>query len=311
MRILFHCPWYNNKEWLETIKKQFKNNKIYTLKDKPDLSDIECAIIWNISNYTLSKMSNVKILFSLGAGVDHITKLKSYCGQPIIRLKDPFMAERMANHVLSQILFYQLKLKSFQEAQLKNKWLVKYKEPALNNNITIGILGVGYLGSFVGKQLQKYGYNIIGFKNTKPNTNYPFPVFYKKSSIKKFLRQSDVVACILPSTSDTHHMVNRNFLNEMKKEALLINVGRGSTLHEKALIAHLKKYKQFYASLDVFEKEPLSKSSSLWKLPNVTITPHIASLTLVDTAVEYIYKKYKQYKKNGKIKSDVNLIKGY
>ena len=256
-------------------------------------------------------MSNVKILFSLGAGVDHITELQSYCGQTIIRLKDPFMAERMANHVLSQILFYQLKLKSFQEAQLKNKWLVKYKEPALNNNITIGILGVGYLGSFVGKQLQKHGYNIVGFKNTKPNTNYPFPVFYKKSSIKKFLRQSDVVACILPSTSDTHHMVNRNFLKEMKKTALLINVGRGSTLHEKALVAHLKKYKQFYASLDVFEKEPLSKSSSLWKLPNVTITPHIASLTLVDTAVEYIYKKYKQYKKNGKIKSDVNLIKGY
>ena len=311
MRILFHCPWHNSKEWLETIKKQFNNNKIYTLKDKPDLSKIECAIIWNISNYTLSKMSNVKILFSLGAGVDHITELKSYCEQTIIRLKDPFMAERMANHVLSQILFYQLKLKSFQKAQLKNQWLVKYKEPALNNNITIGILGVGYLGYFVGKQLQKYGYNIIGFKNTKPKTNYSFPVFYKKSSIKKFLRQSDVVACVLPSTSDTHHMVNRNFLKEMKKTALLINVGRGSTLYEKALVAHLKKYKKFYASLDVFEKEPLSKSSSLWKLPNVTITPHIASLTLVDTAVEYIYKKYKQYKKNGKIKSDVDLIKGY
>ena len=57
MRVLFHCPWHNNKEWLETIKKQFKNNKIYTLKDKPDLSEIECAIIWNISNYTLSRIA--------------------------------------------------------------------------------------------------------------------------------------------------------------------------------------------------------------------------------------------------------------
>ena len=104
MSILFHCPWHNNKEWLEVIKKQFKNKKIYILKDKPDLSKIECAIIWNISNHTLSKMSNVKILFSLGAGVDHITELKSYRGQPIIRLKDPFMAERMTNHILSQIL---------------------------------------------------------------------------------------------------------------------------------------------------------------------------------------------------------------
>ncbi len=87
MRTLFHCPWHNNKEWLETIKKQFKNNKIYTLKDKPDLSKIKCAIIWNISNHTLNKMSNVKILFSLGAGVDHITELKSYRGQQLFDLR--------------------------------------------------------------------------------------------------------------------------------------------------------------------------------------------------------------------------------
>ena len=311
MRILFHCPWYNSKEWLETIKKQFKNNKIYTLKDKPDLSKIECAIIWNISNYTLSKMGNVKILFSLGAGVDHITELKSYCGQTIIRLKVSFLAERMANHVLSQILFYQLKLKSFQEAQLKNKWLIKHEEPSLNNSMIIGILGVGYLGSFVGKQLQQYGYNIIGFKNSKPNIKYPFPVFFKKNSLKKFLRQCDVLICILPSTPETYHMIDGYFLQEMKKKALLINVGRGSTLYEKELITNLKKYKHFYASLDVFEKEPLPKSSPLWKFPNVTVTPHIGSLTVVDTAVKYMYKKYQQYKKNGKIKNDVNLLKGY
>ena len=77
------------------------------------------------------------------------------------------------------------------------------------------------------------------------------------------------------------------------------------------MVEHLKKNKQFYASLDVFETEPLPKSSLLWKFPNVTITPHIGSLTVVDTAVKYMYKKYQQYKKNGKIKSDVNLIKGY
>ncbi len=97
----------------------------------------------------------------------------------------------------------------------------------------------------------------------------------------------------------------------MKKKELLINDGIGSKLYEKALITHLKKYKQFYASLDVFEKEPLPKSSPLWKFPNVTVTPHIGSLTVADTAVKYMYKKYQQYKKNGKIKNDVNLLKGY
>ena len=311
MSILFHCPWHDSKEWLQKIKKRFKDNKIYTLKNKPDLSKIEFAIIWDLSNTVLKQMNNVKVLFSLGAGVDHIISLKSYRGQPVIRLKDPFMAERMANHILSQIFFYQLNLKSYQKAQQKNKWIIKYQEPNHNNSLTIGILGVGYLGSFVGKQLQKHGYKVIGFKNSKPKIKYPFSVFYKKNNLKKFLHQSDVVACILPSTSDTYNMINKNFLQAMKKKVLLINVGRGSALCEKDLIAHLRKNKHFFASLDVFEIEPLAKISPLWKIPNVTITPHIASITLIDSAVEYIYKKYRQYKKNGKIKNDVNFKKRY
>jgi glyoxylate/hydroxypyruvate reductase A len=256
-------------------------------------------------------MNNVKALFSLGAGVDHILSLKNYRGQLVVRLKDPLMAERMANHILSQILFYQLNLKFYQRAQQKNKWITKFHQSELNHSLTIGILGVGYLGSFVGKQLQKNGYNVIGFKNSKPKKKYPFSIFYKKNNLKKFLHQSDVVACILPSTSDTYHMINKNFLLAMKKKVLLINVGRGSTLCEKELIAHLRKNKNFFVSLDVFETEPLTKVSPLWKIPNVTITPHIASITLIDSAVEYIYKKYRQYKKNGKIKSDVNFKKGY
>ena len=311
MSILFHCTWHDSKEWLQKFKKRFKDNKIYTLKDKPDLSKIEFAFIWELNNTTLTQMNNVKALFSLGAGVDHILSLKNYRGQLVVRLKDPLMAERMANHILSQILFYQLNLKFYQRAQQKNKWITKFHQSELNNSLTIGILGVGYLGSFVGKQLQKNGYNVIGFKNSKPKKKYPFSIFYKKNNLKKFLHQSDVVACILPSTPDTYHMINKNFLQKMKKKVLLINVGRGSTLCEKELITHLKKNKHFFASLDVFEIEPLNKINVLWKFPNVTITPHIASITVVDTAVEYIYKKYRQYKKNGKIKNDTNFVKGY
>ena len=99
MSIFFYCSWHNSKEWLKIIKKYFKNSKIYTLKDRPDFSKIEYAIIWNVSNTVLKKMQNVKVLFSMGAGIDHIIDLKSYRGQPIIRLKDTFMAERMTNHI--------------------------------------------------------------------------------------------------------------------------------------------------------------------------------------------------------------------
>ena len=97
----------------------------------------------------------------------------------------------------------------------------------------------------------------------------------------------------------------------MEKKSLLINVGRGSSINEEDLINHIKKNKFFSASLDVFKTEPLPKEHSFWYLSKVTITHHVASLTGIDSAVTYIYKKYQESKKNKRFKNDVNLKKGY
>ena len=110
MSIFFYSPWPNNTEWLKKIKKKFKGYKIYTLNDNPDFKKIKYALVWDIKDNILSKMINLKAIFSLGAGVDHITNLPSYKGTPIIRIKDPNMRERMFNHALSQILNFQFAL---------------------------------------------------------------------------------------------------------------------------------------------------------------------------------------------------------
>ena len=312
MSILFYSPWnkHINEKWLTSINYYFRKTKVYTLKDNPDLSKIEFCIIWELDDKILKKLKNVKILFSMGAGVDHILNLKNYNNQPIIRVKDPFMSERMTNHVLSQILFFQLNLRKFQESQKKKIWHEEI-EPILNRDFNIGIYGLGYLGSYVGKKLKSLGYNVSGFKNSKPKKKYSFPVFYNKNNLKKFLHKCDVVVCIIPSTIKNFHIINTTFFQSMKKNALLINVGRGATLNEKSLISHMKKNDSFYASLDVFEQEPLDKNSPLWYLNNLTITPHVASLTYIDSAVQDMHKKVLKFKKNGKIQTDVNKRKGY
>lgn len=310
MNILFYCPWHNQKEWLKKLKKRFKDFRIFTLDDKPDYKSIDYALIWNLDNKILKKIKNVKILFSLGAGVDHILKLKSYRKQPIIRIKDTFMAERMSNYVLSQILNYQLNLKYYFNQQLKKNWGDEL-EPVQNNKLQIGILGLGFLGLDVAKKLKSLGYKVVGFKNTKPKFNYSFPVFYKKNDLIFFLNHCDVLITILPATPKTYHYIDSNFLNQMKKKALLINAGRGSVVNERNLISHLNKNKYFNVSLDVFESEPLKKNSPFWQMKNTTVTPHIASLTFLDSAIDSIYKKILEHKKNGRIQSDVDLKKGY
>ena len=309
MKILFYNPWPNQNKWILSIKKKFIGYQIYTLKDKFKFEDIECAIIWNLPDNIFKKLSRLKVIFSLGAGVDHILKLPSYKDTPIFRIKDTNMSKRMFNHILSQVLYYQLKLKKFENGKIKKKWLEE-EETLLNQQITIGILGAGFLGNEVGKNLKKLNYNIIGYKNSKKNTKIPFEVF-TKNQIDIFLKKSDIVVSILPATLATNNFIDKTFLKKMKKEGLLINVGRGNSINEKHLINHLIKNKDFYVSLDVFKSEPLTKNHKFWDLPNVTITPHIAAVTDIESSVNYIFKRINSIKKVKKIKSEVNLKKGY
>ena len=416
VNIFFYCNFDNRIEWEESIKKIFKKEKIFLLKDKPDFDKIDCAIVWNIPNNILKKLVNLKLIFSLGAGVDHILKLSNYKFTPIIRVKDPSMAKRMSYHVLSQILEYQLNLKFFQKAQLNRFWkeglqfqrqvklneqitvgilgvgflgthvgkflkklvnlrvifslgagvdhilklsnyrstpIIRVKDPSmakrmsyhvlsqileyqlnlkffqkaqlrkswqeelqfhrqvkLNEQINVGILGAGFLGQYVGKFLQRLDYKVIGFKKTAPKKKSSFPIYTNKD-LDSFIKSSNIIISILPATIETNNFIDKKFLKKMKHDSLLINVGRGASINESDLISHLNKNKNFFASLDVFKKEPLIKKSLLWNLDNITITPHVASITQVDIITNQMYKKFLTFKKNKKIKTDVNLSKGY
>ncbi len=308
MSILFHCTFENSIKWKREIKKKFKNKKIISIHDKNKFKDVDVAIIWNLPKGILKKLPNLKIIFSLGAGVDHILKLNDYEGTPIVRIKDSLMGEQMYYYVLSQILNFQVGINEYKIAQSDRIWR-KEILPRFNKDLTIGILGLGYLGSIVGKFLAKNNYKIIGYKkNRKKKEN--FKMYYNKK-LSSFIKSSDILVNILPNTKETKDFINSNFLSLMKKKSLLVSVGRGSTVNEDDLVNHLKKNKYFYASLDVFQNEPLDKKSLLWSLSNVNITPHVASITLIDSAIDIIFKRYLKYKKTKKIISDVDLKHGY
>ena len=308
MNILFHCTFENSNEWKRKLKKKFRNKNIISIYDKSKFDKVDIAIIWNLPKQILKKLPNLKIIFSLGAGVDHILKLDDYNGTPIVRIKDPLMGELMYYYVLSQILNFQVGFNEYKIAQ-KNKVWRKQILPPFNKNLTIGLLGLGYLGSIVAKSLNRNNYNIIGYKKTKIKGER-FKIYYGKQ-LSTFIKSSDIIINILPNTKETKNFINTKFLSAMKKKSLLINIGRGSTLNERDLIKHMKKNQNFFASLDVFQNEPLSRKNLLWSIPNINITPHVASITLINSAIDLIFERYTKYRKTKKIKSDVNLNKGY
>ena len=297
MTILFHNTTFDKIDiWKKTIKKYFKNEKIISIKDYKQFDDVKYAIIWNLPDKTLSKLKNLKVIFSMGAGIDHILKLKSYNKKiPIVRIKDPKMAERIANYTLAQILNYQLNFKIFQNSQINKNWL-RQITPNDNENLTVGIMGFGFLGNHIARLLLRLNYNVIGYKKSQKKLKYI--KIYTGKNIINFIKNSDIIISILPATPETDNIINASFLKKMKKKSCLINIGRGNAVDEKALVEHLKRNKTFFAYLDVFKNEPLKSTSKLWNLPNVSITPHIAGVTVIETAVEYMFKKYKIFKKN-------------
>lgn len=309
MNILFYCTFSNQSKWIKILKKKFKDHKIFTVNDNIDLKKIDIAIVWNLPNSVLKKLSNIKVLFSLGAGVDHILKLSNYKQTPVIRVKDSNMRDKMFNYVLSQILNYQLKLIFYQRAQQKKLWLDE-KETHLNKDLVIGILGLGYIGEFVAKKLNKLDYKIIGFKNSVSKSKTPFKIFTGKK-ISQFISSSDIIVSILPLTKETSDFINKRFLKKMKKNSLLINIGRGASLNEEDLLCHVESNDNFHVSLDVFKKEPLMKNHKFWNHPNITITPHIAAITDIESSTDYMYKRFLVFKKKNKIDSDVDFKKGY
>ena len=313
MNIFFYANFSNNTQFLKIIKKKFKDHQIYTIGDKFDYESISIAMIWKLPNNEFKKLINLQLIFSLGAGVDHILKLSSYDHTPIVRIKDPNMRDRMFNHALSQILTYQLKLSSYSNAQQKKIWLderLDERITALNHNLTVGVLGLGYIGNYVAKKLKNLGYNIIGYRKTKTTSNKNFPVFFNES-LEKFIIKSDIILSILPATSETNNLIDKKFLLKLKKKSLLINIGRGSTVNENDLMDHVNSNIDSYASLDVFKNEPLNKNHKFWKHPNITVTPHIAAITDVESSIEYMFDRFNDYVKVGNIKSDVSLKKGY
>ena len=297
MTILFHNTTFDKIDvWKKTIKQYFKNEEIISIKDYKKFNDVKYAIIWNLPDHILPRLKNLKVIFSMGAGIDHILKLKSYNKKiPIIRIKDPKMAERIANYTLAQILNYQLNFKIFQNSQINKNWL-RQITPNDNENLTVGIMGFGFLGNHIARLLLRLNYNVIGYKKSQKKLKYI--KIYTGKNIINFIKNSDIIISILPATPETDNIINASFLKKMKKKSCLINIGRGNAVDEKALVEHLKRNKTFFAYLDVFKNEPLKSSSKLWNLPNVSITPHIAGVTVIETAVEYMFKKYKIFKNN-------------
>jgi glyoxylate/hydroxypyruvate reductase A len=169
---------------------------------------------------------------------------------------------------------------------------------------------LGELGVASATKLILNNFNVCGWSRGKKNIS-KVKSFTGELGLKKMLKQTDILVCLIPLTKKTKYLLNHKTLSYLKRGASVINFARGAIINAKDLVKNLNSGRIKHAVLDVFEQEPLPKKSILWKHKNITVLPHISAHTDVDTASDIVCKNIKSYRLTSKIPKSVDLKRGY
>ena len=278
----------------------------------PDIGnpdEVDYAMVWHPAHGVLRKLTRLKVIASLGAGVDHVFLDKELPAHiPIVRVIDPYMKNDIVQYVVSCVLHHVKRMDHWQELQRQKKWS---KQPPFNlADKTVGVMGVGILGGKAVEVMHEMGLHVIGWSNS-PKKIAGITHYHGKNQLPDFLAQTDILACMLPLTDATRNILNRDTFSLMPEGAYIINVGRGEHLVEADLLAALASGQLSGAALDVFRQEPLPPDHPFWLHDNIRITPHIASVTNPATAAPQVLENYRRMQEGRSLINEVDLTKGY
>ena len=230
------------------------------------------------TNETLDRYPKLKWIQLLTAGFDKIDL--DYLKARNIKLSNAsdVFSIAIAEDIISKILYFNKNMKFYDNNKNKKTWEPHLVTHDISNSV-VGILGAGSIGIETAKRLKAFDTKIIGYRRSLVKTPYIDEIYNDQAGFEKILKLSDYLIIALPLSESTYHIINQETLKLMKKDALLINVGRGKLINETDLITALKNNELRGAALDVTEVEPLPKTSGLWELNNVFISPHTSNLS--------------------------------
>lgn len=290
MDIIYYHPLFNAQDWLTGIKQRLPQANIREWQPGDD-RPADYALAWRPPQEMLANRRQLKAVFALGAGVDAILEQERQhpgtlpAGVPLLRLEDTGMAQQMQEYALSYVLRYFRRFDEYQLLQQQQKW--QPLDPHQQDNFTIGILGAGVLGKSVAQKLVEFGFNVRCWSR-RPKHIDGAQSFSGTEQRTAFLDGVKLLINLLPNTPETAGILNHRLFAFLAPGAYLINIARGAHLVEDDLLQALAQGKIAAATLDVFVNEPLSPAHPFWRHPRVTMTPHIAAITLPEQAMDQI-----------------------
>lgn len=252
------------------------------------LEAIDAVVCWSPPPGLLARMPRLRLVQSVGAGTDHITRDPALPDVPVCRIVDADMAAGMNAYVAWAVVHGQRHMGRYLDNQRRHAWEEAPIVPPGRHRV--GIAGLGVLGQSVAHALVAIGYTVRGWSRS-PKSNLPAGIeaFHGDAARGEFLAGCDTLVCLLPLTDDTRGILNADLFAQLPPGARLVNAGRGAHLVQNDLIEALDSGQLASAVLDAFVEEPLPPGHPFWPHPRITITPHVATRTEPQTIAQQIH----------------------
>ncbi len=274
-----------------------------------EVRDIEVALAWKPKLGLLATLPNLKLIVSLGMGVDHLladTQLPA--GVPIVRIMDDGLIGQMSEYAIFWALRHHRDIDQYAQFQRERTWKPLDFVDTLHRRI--GVMGLGTIGQDCAKKFAALGFPTAGWSRTQ-KTIAGIETFHGADGFARFLARTDILVDVLPLTRETHGILNGKAFAALPKGAYFINMARGGHVVDADLLAALDNGHLSGATLDVFNQEPLPADHPYWKHPRVHVTPHIAGATNPRTASPGVIENIKRLRSGQPLIHTVDPKTGY
>ncbi len=302
MNLLFSSQIEPAERWRPLLERALPQDRFY-LEPRPD---IDVALVATPHAGIFGKLPRLKLVQSLWMGVEKLLADPELPRDvPLARLVDPGMVGAMSETVLAHVLDWHRHLYLYRQWQREKKW--KRRRQFLPADRTVGLLGLGELGTDASRKLLQLGFKVCGWSRRPKRVEG----VHCSTDLGEILAKSDALVCLLPLTGQTRGVLDAAAFARMPKGGCVINVARGAHVVVPDLVAALDAGHLAHAYLDVFEPEPLPPDSPLWSHPGVTVTPHAAALTEPRTAVPEIVENLERLRRGEAPLHLVDFAAGY
>ena len=305
--ILIVSPMYRELKLL--IEKEVTDKSFRFISEgeltQDNLSWADALVSFNLkADYDYS---TVKWVHSLGAGVDRFLFKKEWNEEVLLTRTICSFGQRIAEYCLSYILKDLQFHDTFREQKQQKKW--EQRTPKLIGEQKVLVYGTGEIGQMIAKVFSGLGVDVFGVSLSGKQTAF-FKEVIKLEDHFSQISEKNYIINTLPLTEQTEKLFDSSIFNKLS-DVGFINVGRGASVDEGALLQALNENSVRFAVLDVFEHEPLPGNNPLWSHPRVQITPHISAVTTPNEGAACFLETLKNIDENKLLKNRVDTKKGY